>query len=65
MKLNELSQKSRDIVIALGQGHSCEKILARNRTLTYHDIFRAAAEIRTNDSADPASRMRQSLRGTD
>ena len=45
MKSGRLSNKSQAILEALAKGRSCEQILAADRTLTYHDIFRAAAEI--------------------
>ena len=48
MKPNEPSQKSRDIVEAVAEGYSCEEILARDHSLTFHDIFRAATEIPTS-----------------
>lgn len=41
----EMSDKSQAILKALAQGRSCDQILAADRTLTYHDIFRAAAEL--------------------
>ena len=48
MKSNKLSDKSNEIVAALAKGRSCEQILASDPTLTYHDIFRAAAEMPEN-----------------
>ena len=48
MKSNRLSDKSHAIVAALANGRSCEQILAADPTLTYHDIFRAAAEMPEN-----------------
>jgi hypothetical protein len=48
MKPDELSRKSRGILQAVVEGHSCQQILARDHTLTYHDIFRAAGEVSTS-----------------
>ena len=48
MKSNRLNEKSHAILEALAGGHSCEQILADDPTLTYHDIFRAAAEMPEN-----------------
>ena len=48
MKSNRLSEKSHTIVAALAKGCSCEQILAAHPTLTYHDIFRAVAEMPEN-----------------
>jgi hypothetical protein len=48
VKPNRLSGKSRAIVAALAKGRSCEQILAADPTLTYHDIFRAVAEMPEN-----------------
>ncbi len=48
MKPDDLSQKSREIAKAIADGHSCEQILAHDPTLTYHDIFRAVAEVPTS-----------------
>ena len=45
MKSGSLSDKSQAVLEALAQGRSCEQILAADRTLTYHDIFRAVAEL--------------------
>jgi hypothetical protein len=45
VKSSNLSKKSHAIVAALAEGHSCEQILAGDPALTYHDIFRAAAEL--------------------
>jgi hypothetical protein len=47
MPLKEPSNKSRGILKALAAGRTCEQILARNRTVTYHDVFHAAAEAPT------------------
>jgi hypothetical protein len=44
MQWNKLSKKSRNILTALAHGHPCEQILAEDPTVTYHDIFHAAAE---------------------
>jgi hypothetical protein len=48
MKPDELSRKSRGILEALVEGHSCQQILARDPSLTHHDIFRAAGEVATS-----------------
>jgi hypothetical protein len=42
-----MQNKSRNILKALAAGRSCQQLLARDRTLTSHDIFRAAAEAPT------------------
>jgi hypothetical protein len=44
MRLNEISQKSRAVLKALAKGRSYLQILAADRTLTAHDIFRALSE---------------------
>jgi hypothetical protein len=44
MRLSEISQKSRVVLKALAKGRSYQQILAANRTLTAHDIFRALSE---------------------
>ena len=48
MKSRWLSDKSQAILEALAKGRSCDQILAADATLTYHDIFRAAAEVPEN-----------------
>ena len=48
MKSRSLCDKSQAILEALAKGRSCEQILAADHTLTYHDIFRAAAELPEN-----------------
>ena len=48
MESNKLNKKSRAIIAGLAKGRSCEQILAADPTLTYHDIFRAAAEMSEN-----------------
>ena len=48
MKSKKLGEKSHAILEALAKGHSCTQILAGDPTLTYHDIFHAAAEIPEN-----------------
>ncbi len=45
MTSGKLGHKSQGILEALAKGRSCEQILAADPTLTYHDIFRAAAEL--------------------
>jgi hypothetical protein len=55
MEANELSKKSHAIVEAIAAGHSCEQILAADRTLTYHDIFHAVTEIPTSHWRKPAA----------
>jgi len=44
MRLSEISDKSRAVLKALAKGRSCEQLLAADRTLTAHDIFRALSE---------------------
>ena len=44
MRLNEISQKSRAVLKALAKGRSYQQILAADRTLTPHDVFRALSE---------------------
>jgi hypothetical protein len=44
MRLNEISEKSRAVLKALAKGLSCEQVLAADRTLTAHDVFRALSE---------------------
>jgi len=44
MRLNEISKKSRAVLKALIKGRSCEEVLAADRTLTAHDVFRALSE---------------------
>jgi hypothetical protein len=41
---NRASNKSRAILKAVAEGNSFAQILRRDRRLTYHDLFRAAAE---------------------
>jgi hypothetical protein len=40
MRLNEISEKSRLVLKALAKGLSYEQLLATDRTLTSHDVFR-------------------------
>ncbi len=40
----QLSEKSHNILKSIADGHPPEQILTGNLELTYHDIFRAAAE---------------------
>jgi hypothetical protein len=44
MRLNEISEKSRAVLKALAKVRSYEQILAADRTLTAHDVFRALSE---------------------
>ena len=44
MRLKEISKKSRAVLKALVKGRSYEKVLAADRTLTAHDVFRALSE---------------------
>ena len=44
MRLNEISKKSRAVLKSLVKGRSCEQVLAADRTLTAHDVFRALSE---------------------
>jgi len=56
VKSRRLSDKSQAIVEALAEGRSCDQILASDPTLTYHDIFRAAAEAPENQRNRQRSR---------
>jgi hypothetical protein len=47
MRLNEVSEKSRAVLKALAQGRSYQQVLAADRTLTAHDVFRALSELPT------------------
>jgi hypothetical protein len=47
MERKKQSRKSRGILKAMASGLTCEQILAGNRTVTYHDVFHAAAEAPT------------------
>ena len=47
MRLNKVAKKSRAVLKALAQGHSCGQILAADRSLTSHDIFHALSEAPT------------------
>jgi hypothetical protein len=47
MEPKQAGQKVNGILEAIAAGHTCEQILARDRTLTYHDIFHAVAEAPT------------------
>ncbi|HWW01474.1 MAG TPA: hypothetical protein VNZ64_17385 [Candidatus Acidoferrum sp.] len=65
MRWKKLSQKSRDILGAIAKGDSCKQILADDPTLTYHDIFHAAAEspttcVKKEQATRPAFRERKS-----
>jgi len=51
MQWIKLSKKSRSILAALAEGRPCEQILADDHTVTYHDIFHAAAEAPEEESA--------------
>jgi hypothetical protein len=44
MRLNDISEKSRAVLKALAKGLSYEQLLATDRTLTSHDVFRALSE---------------------
>jgi hypothetical protein len=44
MQFEKLGEKSQAILKALAEGSSFEQILARDPSLTYHDVFRAASE---------------------
>jgi len=48
MEPKALSAKSHGILEAISAGHSCEQILAADRTLTYYDIFHAVTDIPTS-----------------
>jgi hypothetical protein len=47
MEPKQAGQKVNGILEAIAAGRTCEQILARDRTLTYHDIFHAVAEAPT------------------
>ena len=47
MNSNDLKAKLNAILKAFASGHSCEQILAEDRTLSYRDIFHAIAEAPT------------------
>jgi hypothetical protein len=47
MKPNKPGEKKRTILKGLAKGRSCERLLADDPTLTYHDIFRAVSETPT------------------
>ena len=47
MTRKKQSEKSRGILKAIASGLTCEQILAKNRAVTYHDVFHAAAEAPT------------------
>jgi len=44
----KMEKKSTDILKAIDAGHSCEQILAGDKTVTYHDIFHALTEAPTS-----------------
>ena len=48
MEPNQQNKKSCGIVAAIDAGRSCEQILAADRSLSYHDIFRAVTEMPTS-----------------
>ena len=48
MEPKELRTKLNGILQAIADGHSCEQILAEDRTLSYRDIFHAVAEAPTS-----------------
>jgi uncharacterized protein (DUF433 family) len=65
MQWNKITKKSRDILGAIAKGNSCKQILAEHPTLTYHDIFHAAAEspttfLKKERATKPAVRERDS-----
>lgn len=56
MQSDELSDKSRAVLKALAKVRSYEQVLAADRTLTAHDVFRALSESPTgfwNRKPDP------------
>ena len=55
MEPKEQRERLKGILAALAAGRSCEQILAADRTLTYHDIFHAAAEAPTSHWAKPSA----------
>ena len=48
METKDLREKLNGILEAIAAGHSCEQILAADRTLSYRDIFHAVAEAPTS-----------------
>jgi len=54
MQPKEQRERLKGILEALAAGRTCEQILAADRTLTYHDIFHAAAEAPTSHWANPS-----------
>lgn len=44
----ERTKKAKEILKALAAGRTCEQVLARDRTLTYHDVFHAVSEAPTS-----------------
>ena len=56
MKSKRVSDKSQAILDALAKGRSCTQILADDPTLTFRDIFRAAAEAPENQRSRKWSR---------
>ena len=61
MKSNRLSEKTHAILEALAEGRSCTQILVDDPTLTYRDIFRAAAEMPENQRRRKGSEQSRKL----
>jgi hypothetical protein len=56
MEPKELRAKLNGILHAIAAGRSCEQILASDRTLSYHHIFRAVTEAPTTSwDKDPST----------
>jgi hypothetical protein len=58
MEPNEIRAKLNGILQAIAAGHSCEKILASDHTLSYHHIFHAVAEAPTTFWDNGAAKIR-------
>jgi hypothetical protein len=48
MQPTQANKKSKEILAAIAAGNTCEEVLARDPSLTYHDIFHAVAEAPTS-----------------
>jgi hypothetical protein len=55
----KMEKKSTDILKAIEAGHSCEQILAGDKTVTYHDIFHALTEAPTSHWRKASARSRE------
>jgi hypothetical protein len=64
MDTKDIRAKLNSILEAIASGHSCEQILATDRTLSYHDIFHAIAEAPTTFwDKTPAQRTSDEAKG--